>query len=566
MKRALLLVAMVVACQTTAGSPAPAASAPPGYAPEPPATRGGTLVLADWEAPDTLDPLHATTVNDLRIASLLFAPLWTLSPGHKAEPDLLREVPTLANGDIRAGADGFSMTVDLKLRSGLRWSDGQPLTADDVIFTVDAICSAALPARDQSGFDHIASQERKSDTELVWHLGPRPRGACGLAADLASGLFPALEVLGPRARLLPAHRLAATQPAAWPADPFFQHPDVVSGPFTVKGGVAGRLIDLAANPAYSAGRTHGAWLDGITYRFSNGKASMIAGLQAGEADAGFHLLPSDGSELRGIARSRWIVTATLQGEFLSPNHGTNTATGRPPPWIGDPRILGALAAAINRKTLDDAAFDGAATIELGLFPPPLAASSPPAGAVSTPAEARAILATSKPAFNLLTICDSAPRQVEQAELIRQWNAAGAVVSASCSPRARFFAGDGPNAAGAFDMSLYSNSWEPDPSAWAPFAISSAVPGPANPGGRNWSRCQDSRLDQGFAAGESTLDPARRRTAYLDAAAEWQHYGCTIPLFEWPSVVQVTSRLHNFAPNPTLAMDTWNAADWWLSAP
>ncbi len=116
------------------------------------------------------------------------------------------------------------------------------------------------------------------------------------------------------------------------------------------------------------------------------------------------------------------------------------------------------------------------------------------------------------------------------------------------------------------MSLYSNSWEPDPSAWAPFAISSAVPGPANPGGRNWSRCQDSRLDQGFAAGESTLDPARRRTAYLDAAAEWQRYGCTIPLFEWPSVVQVTSRLHNFAPNPTLAMDTWNAADWWLSAP
>jgi peptide/nickel transport system substrate-binding protein len=566
LKRALVLVAVLVACQTTPASPAPAGSARSGYAPEPPATRGGTLVLADWEAPDTLDPIHATTVNDLRVAGLLFAPLWTLSPALKAEPDLLREVPTVANGDVKAGVDGVSMTVDLKLRSGLRWSDGRPITADDVIFTVDAICSAALPARDASGFDHIASQERKSDTEVIWHFGPRPRGACGLAADLASGVYPAIEVLGPRARLLPAHRLGAIQPAAWPANPFFQRPDVVSGPFAFKDEIAGRLIDLAANPEYAAGRAHRAWLDGITYRFANGKASMIAGLQAGEADAGFHLLPGDVAELKGIARSRTIVTPSLQGELLSPNHGTNTATGRPPPWSGNPGILTALAAAIDRKTLSQAAFDGAATVGAGLFPPLLAAYSQPAGAVPSLADARATLAGSRPAFTLLTVCDSEPRQVEQAELIRQWNAAGAVVSASCAPRARFFAADGPNAAGGFDMSLYSNSWEPDPSAWAPFAIGSAAPGSSNPGGRNWSRCQDPRLDQDFAVGESTLDPARRRAAYLDAAAEWQRNGCTIPLYEWPSVVQVTSRLHNLAPNPTLAMDTWNAADWWLSAP
>jgi peptide/nickel transport system substrate-binding protein len=565
LKRALLLVAVLAACQATPASPAPAASAPSGYAPEPPATRGGTLVLADWEPPNTLDPIHATTVNDLRVAGLLFAPLWTLSPDLKSQPDLLREVPTIANGDVRARADGVSMTVDLKLRSGLRWSDGSPLTADDLIFTVDAICSAALPARDTSGFDHIASQERKSDTEVVWHFGPRPRGACGLPADLASGLFPAIEVLGPRARLLPARRLASIPEAAWPGDPFFQRPDVVSGPFAVKDEVAGRLIDLAANPAYAAGRAHAAWLDGITYRFYNGKASMIAGLQAGEADVGFHLLPGDATELRGIARSRTVVTTSLQGEFLSPNHGANTATGRPPPWSGDPRILAALAAAIDRKALDNAAFDGAATIAHGLFPPQLAGYSQPAVG-PTIAEARATLATSRPAFTLLTVCDSEPRQVEQAELVRQWNAAGASVSASCAPRDRFFAGDGPNATGAFDISLYSNSWEPDPAAWAAFAVSSATPGPVNPGGRNWSRCQDRALDQDFFAGASTLDPARRRTAYLDAAAEWQRYGCTIPLFEWPAVLQVTSRLHNFAPDPTLSMDTWNAADWWLSAP
>ena len=47
------------------------------------------------------------------------------------------------------------------------------------------------------------------------------------------------------------------------------------------------------------------------------------------------------------------------------------------------------------------------------------------------------------------------------------------------------------------------------------------------------------------------------------AAAWLSYGCTIPLFDWPEVVQRSSKLHNFTPNAG-SVDTWNAADWWLS--
>jgi ABC-type transport system substrate-binding protein len=550
LKRTLLLAALLAACQPAPGTTSPATPPPAaGYLAEPPGSRGGTLVLADWEAPGTLDPIHASTANELRIASLLFAPLWTLGPDLAPRPELLRSVPTLANGGVKAGADGVSMAVDLKLTPGLRWSDGVAITADDLIFTVDAICSPALPGRDRTGFDRIVSQERRSDTEVVWHFGPRPRGACGLGSDLADGTYPALAVLGPRALLLPSHRLASIPPESWQRDPYFLQPDVVSGPFAVRGGVAGRLLELTANPLYAAGRPHGPWLDGVTYRFYNGKAAMIAGLQAGEADVGFHLLPGDGSELSGIPRSTTVSSASLQGEFLSPNHATNTATGRAPPWVANPAILAALSAVLDRKALDDAAFAGAAIIGPGLFPALLAGPSPPPGAGPSIAEARSTLASTRPAFSLLTVCDSAPRQVEQAELLRQWNAAGATVSAACAPRSQFFAADGPNARGAFDMSLYSNGWEPDPSSWANLP--------------NWARCQDQRLDQAFAAGAATLDPGKRRTAYLDAEAEWLRYGCTIPLYLWPSTVQRTSRLHNFRPNPTLGTDAWNAADWWL---
>jgi peptide/nickel transport system substrate-binding protein len=553
LKRAFVLAALLMACQAApAATPSPNARPVTGYVAEPAFNRGGSLVLADWEAPDSIDPIHATTANDLRIASLLFAPLWTMGPDLSPRPDLLRIVPTLTNGGVKAGTDGVSMTVDLMLAPNLRWSDGVAITAGDVVFTVDAICSSALPGRDRTGFDHIVSQEQKSPTEVVWHFGPQPKGACGLTADLASGLYPALATLGPRARLLPAHRLASVPEQSWPQEPFFQHPDVASGPFAYQGGVAGRLLALAANPAYASGRRHGAWLDGVSYRFYSGKAAMIAGLQAGEADVGFHLLPGDAADLQGTPGSATVISAGLQGEFLSPNHATNTATGRPPPWVGNPAILAALEAVVDKKALDDDAFGGAATISPSLFPALLASYSQAAAPGPSLADAKATLADAKPAFTLLTVCDSAPRQVEQAELVRQWNEAGANVTPACAPRGQFFAADGPNATGGFDMSLYSNTWEPDPGAWA------ALP--------NWSRCQDPRLEQDFAAGASTFDAGKRRTAYLDAAAEWLRYNCTIPLYLWPSVVQRTARLHNFLPNPTLGMDTWNGADWWLSAP
>ena len=547
-----MLAALLAACQAAPATTSPPTPAPAaGYFAEPPGSRGGTLVLADWEVPDTLDPIHASTANDLRVASLLFAPLWTLEPDLTPQPDLLRTVPTVANGGVKAGVDGVSMTVDLKLAPGLRWSDGVAITADDLIFTVNAICSAALPGSNRTGFDHIASQERRSDSEVVWHFAPRPRGACGLGSDLANGLYPALAVLGPRARLLPAHRLTSIAPGSWARDPYFQQPDVVSGPFLIKGAVTGRLLELAANPQYSTGRSHGPWLDGVIYRFYNGKPAMIAGLGVGEADAGFHLLPSDGGELRGISRSATVSSASLQGEFLSPNHATNTATGRAPPWVANPAILAAISAVIDRKALNDAAFGGSAIISPGLFPPLLAGYPAPPAAGPTLADAKSTLASAKPAFSLLTVCDSGPRQVEQAELVRQLNAARASVSASCVPRSQFFAADGPNARGGFDMSLYSNGWEPDPSSWA------TLP--------NWGHCTDSRLDQDFATSAATLDPAKRKTADLDAAGEWLRDGCTIPLYLWPSTVQRTTRLHNFLPNPTFGTDTWNAADWWLSA-
>jgi peptide/nickel transport system substrate-binding protein len=164
-----LLVALMatMACTSGARPPRPDAAAA-GYHAVAPVRPGGTVVLADFEAPQTLTPLTARTDVELRAATLLFAPLWGLGPGLEPYPDLARRVPTPANGDVRTARAGRSMTVDVRLVPGLEWSDGEPVTADDVIFTWTALHDPALRPLAPAGLDRIVRMDRRSPTEVLW--------------------------------------------------------------------------------------------------------------------------------------------------------------------------------------------------------------------------------------------------------------------------------------------------------------------------------------------------------------------------------------------------------------
>jgi peptide/nickel transport system substrate-binding protein len=564
----LALLVLLVGCQGSTPSPVPKATPPAShYHAEPPSHKGGTLVLGDWELPGPLNPLTAATENELRIAALMFSPLWGLDGDLLPYPDLVAEVPTVENGDVKANADGSSMTVSIKLLPGLRWSDGQALTSDDVIFTWQAITGPELAVRAGAGWSKVTAMDRRSDTELTWRFG---------------GLYPAYLSMGAGGRLLPKHRLESIPREKWAADPYFSKPDVVSGPFIYKDAVGEQLITLVANPHYADGRSHAPYLDQVVYRTYGGKPSLLEGLKAGETDVGFHLLPDDLPLLKTFAGSASLAGPGLQTEFLSPNHDLNTATGRAPPWKDDPRLLEGLSLAIDRDALAAEVFGGAARVTPGVFPAAMAAFADPT--LAPPKRdlegARRILDTDgwkagadgirtragrRLEFALATVCGGGIRPKEADLLVKQWQEAGAAVTTACVDRARFFGtyqAHGVNAYGAFDMSLYSNGWGGDPSAWAIFAAADQVPGTERPGGQNWGRCRDSTLDAQFQAGASSLDYSHRRAAYLAAQREWLAYHCTIPLLDWPRVIQKAAKVHNFSPNPTLSTDVWNAADWW----
>jgi peptide/nickel transport system substrate-binding protein len=596
---AALLVA--VACNPLANSATPTPPLPAAYQPSPPSHRGGTLVFSDWEFPQTLDILAAGAETDLRASGLVFAPLWGLDSSLQPYPDLVREVPTVENGDVRVGADGTSMTVDVKLVPGLHWSDGQPLTADDVIFTWQAICDPATGAADTAGFDHVRAMDKRSDTELVWTFGPAPKGSCGASADIASGVYGPYLQMGPVFWVMPKHRLEAVPRGSWISDAFFTKPDAVSGPFTVSETVAGQRITYIPNPHYPDGRSapaaytarsgyfaHAPYLDRIVFRAYPSKTAMLAGLKAGETDLAFHLSPDDFHALQGLSGSAPAVFTGLRTEFLNPNHDLNTATGKAPPWVtpagDDRRLLDALDRALDREALTRDALDGIARPSRALFPSAMRSWADPSG--PGPGRdlegARKLLDDDgwKPGsdgirvkdgrrleFQLLAACSNFSAARELAILKQQWQEVGAAAQTDCRQRPLFFSNyreGGSNATGAFDLTVYSNSWPPDPGAWSQVGASRQIPSANTPAGGNWNRCRDPELDRRLVAGESTLEAGKRQAAYLALQREWLAYHCTMTLFEWPEVRQVAARMHNFSPAGGAQGDVWNAADWWLS--
>jgi peptide/nickel transport system substrate-binding protein len=91
---------------------------------------GGALRTLFWQAPTSLNPHFAVGAKDVEGAGIFYEPLASWDPDGNLVPMLAAEIPNIENGGV--AADG--MSVIWKLKTGVQWHDGQPFTADDVVF------------------------------------------------------------------------------------------------------------------------------------------------------------------------------------------------------------------------------------------------------------------------------------------------------------------------------------------------------------------------------------------------------------------------------------------------
>ncbi len=119
----------------------------------------GTLKLLYWQAPTTLNPHFSSGGQNSDPARLVLEPLANFDKNDRLVPWLAAEIPTVANGGL--AADGKSVTW--KLKQGVKWSDGQPFTARDVIFTWRYVSTKETGATTLGAYSAIENVEAPDD-------------------------------------------------------------------------------------------------------------------------------------------------------------------------------------------------------------------------------------------------------------------------------------------------------------------------------------------------------------------------------------------------------------------
>ncbi len=218
------------------------------------------LTFADGIDLTELNPLRPEAAPNVELDYLTMAYL-TRYGEHGLQPELISTLPTQRNGGI--SADG--KTITFKLKPGLKWSDGAPLTAADVAFTVATIKDPKVNSEFPSTFAQVARVDAVDTTTAVFHLS-KPFGQA-LEAYFSSR----------SAAILPKHLLAGVDVNT---APYIQLP-VGAGPFRFTKWVRGDRVELERNPYYALGAPK---LDGVIYKMIPTESGTITALRTGEID------------------------------------------------------------------------------------------------------------------------------------------------------------------------------------------------------------------------------------------------------------------------------------------
>jgi peptide/nickel transport system substrate-binding protein len=147
------------------------AAAQPSFAYKP-AKRGGggNLRMLEWQGPTLLNPHFATGIKDFFGSRIFYEPLAQWDADGNLEPVLAAGIPSRENGGL--AADGRS--VVWKLKPGVTWHDGQPFTADDVVFNWQYAIDAAAATVSAGSYRNLKIEKIDSHTVRVVFAAASP--------------------------------------------------------------------------------------------------------------------------------------------------------------------------------------------------------------------------------------------------------------------------------------------------------------------------------------------------------------------------------------------------------
>lgn len=580
---AILLASFVLtACGTPATEEAPVEPAAPEAtevpaAPEVPAEP--KVATGAWsQEPDNIIPYYTNMSYAWWIAQLTMVGLAEWDDQGNYVPELAAEIPTAENGGV--SADG--LTITWKLKEGLKWSDGEPLTSADVKYTWESILDEGNAALTKGAYSNIESIETPDDTTVILKF---------------SQLYPPWQVLfagGPNTAgsILPKHILEGK--TALESDPFIHWPTVSSGPFVITEWVPGDRMTLVRNDNFYGSRPN---LDQVNIKFVPSPETALAALQTGDVDWYPDFAESDISTVGALEPNVHLLVVP-GSEFehylfnLGTKEGVKDASGAIIPGSQSPeegfcpfkdvRVRKAIILGIDRQAVVDALLEGKTTVPASLWPnsywynsaleaypydaEQAAALLDEAGYTDTDGDGIREGECNGESVKLEFSFETTDKQIRvdialaaQSDLSK----IGIKLNPIHTPAGTFFGtftDGGPMSTGKFDMAGYTTGFYPDPYPSTEDFLCKSIPNADNPGGSNWYHICDLKLDELFAQTLTSADAATRKVVF-DEIQKYQYDNALfIPMYARANVYGHTDR---FVPGPFsfLGNMNWNAEVW-----
>ena len=536
---------------------------------------GGTLKALLWQAPTLLNPHLAVGAKDAEGSRIFYEPLAAWDPDGNMVPVLAAEIPDIENGGV--AADGKSVTW--KLKKDVQWHDGQPFTADDVVFNWEY-------ARRSGDRRHLARQ-------LQGHKGRK-----GGSADRPDPVRQADAVLGRRVcrrrQIIPKHAFEPYKGAKSREAPANLKP-VGTGPYRIIDFRPGDLVRGERNPSYHVANR--PYFDAIEVKGGGDAVSAArAVIQTGEYDYAWNMQVEDEILLRlengSGARGRIEMVPSRGIEHIQLNNtdpwtevdGERSSTKTQHPLFSDPAVGQALRLLVDRAAIE-AHIYGRTGVATGNF-------------LNNPE--RFVSKNTKWEFNIdkanqlleeagwqrgsdgirakngkklklvYQTSINAPRQKTQAIVKQACQKAGIDVELKSVTASVYFSSDAanPDTARKFyaDIQMFTVGTPsiPDPERFMQQFVSWEIASKENKWqGNNATRWHNDEYDKIFRAAQGELDPVKRAELFITMNDMVVGDAVVIPIVNRRWVAAVSHKLK--AQLSGWDNDFWNLKDWYREA-
>ncbi|MCV2863677.1 peptide ABC transporter substrate-binding protein [Defluviimonas sp. WL0075] len=537
----------------------------------------GHVNIIYWQAPSILNPYLSSGTKDIESASLVIEPLGRYDEKGNLVPYLAEEIPTVGNG----GVSEDLTSITWKLKSGLLWSDGSPVTSADVVFTAEYCMHPEGGCAQLAKFDGVDKVEAMDDlTVKVTFKEPKPNPY----GPFMGGQSPILQ----KAQF--ENCLGAKAPECTDAN----FGPIGTGPFHVVEFKPNDVIQMEANPNYRDPAKPAF----ATLTFKGGGDAAAAGravLETGEFDYAWNLqlapdvLAGMAAAGKGEALSAFgTLVERIEMNMTDPSpdlpEGERATAKHPHPFLSDLRVRKALSMAIDRNLLVEVGYGQAGRPTCNLVPAPELYASDNTDCIAQDVEgAKALLEEAgwtdtdgdgvrdkdgKKLHILYQTSTNAVRQDFQALIKQWWSEIGVETELKNIDASVYFGGD-PGSPDTFqkfyaDVEMYANNFDgTDPEPYLGQYGCDKAPTPEKQWqGENINRYCDPAYDELLAELGRTGDLEKRGeiAKRLNDMLTKDSY-TVVALVDRGRVSARSNTLGGVILN-TWDSELWNAADWY----